>query len=220
MKNVFSVFTFLLVSNFAFGQIEWVGNHDFFDGTADILSTSQGQYVLLHSNGSGLTVFNDNGGIVFEDTIFQFTDAGISDIIELPDSSFMLVLGGIDCDILLNFYVKYDKNWNKLGADYTYGRGFLAKFSDNSIALADDFYGLVEKLDIDGNQVWYKDLYLNHVNDLVIKDDSLFVATTGGLIKMTTDGIIVTTIPSLVFDRLETMPNGNLIAQQNNGLYL
>jgi hypothetical protein len=220
MKNAFSFLAFLLVSNFAFGQIKWVGNHDFFDGTADILRTSQGQYVLLHSNGSGLTVFDDNGGIVFEDTIFQFTDAGISDIIELPDSSFMLVLGGIDCDILLNFYVKYDKNWNKLGADYTYGRGFLAKFSDNSIALADDFYGLVEKLDIDGNQVWYKDLYPNYFNDLVIKDDSLFVATTGGLIKITTDGIIAATIPSLVFDRLETMPNGNFIAQQNNGLSL
>lgn len=76
MKSIFSIYAFLLASTLAFGQIEWVGNHRFFDTANDLIRTSQGNYVLLHGNGSGLTVFNDEGSGVFGDVNFTTSRTG------------------------------------------------------------------------------------------------------------------------------------------------
>lgn len=221
MKNVFSFFFFLLLSNAVFGQIEWVGNHQFSESASDLVRTSQGHCVMLHGNGSGITVFDDNGNILLNDTVFVFTEYGQSDIIEFPDSSFMYITGGLACDVFFSYFVKYDKNWNQTSADYCLGNSNIARFSDNSFAALNSMDDLVERLGPDGNQVWYKDFYDFEIFDLAVTPgDTLLIASEDGLLRLTKDGTIVDTFPNLVFERLEILPNGNLLALTNDVLFL
>lgn len=181
------------------------------------------QYVLLHENGSGFTVFDPDGSVVVDDTAFLFSNLGVSDMLELKDSSFIFVFGGEDCDILINFIVKYDKNWNKVWSEYTNGTGGpIAGFSDNSFIIGYNLWDhMIEKWSNDGNNLWRTDLGMYEIADVAITaDDLLFVATHQGLLKLTSDGVVIDTFSNLIFDRLETLPNGNFLASANNMLLL
>ncbi len=224
MRNVFSFLSFLLVSNFAFGQIEWVGNHEFSEAATDIVCTSQDQYILVHGGGGGITVLESDGSIVFEKYIFGYMGGTISEIIEMSDSSVVILSGGIDCDVFINMMLKYDKDWNLSWAQYNYRTGPASKFSDNSFVIAgDDFndFNDIEKWDKDGNELWRIDLTGYTLQDLVVTpSDTLLVATQQGLLKLTEDGEVVDSLPNLIFDRLEILPNGNFLAQITDVLYL
>lgn len=224
MKNVFSSLLFLFFSNFVFGQIEWVGNHEFSESASDIFRTSKNQLVLLHGNGSGFTVFNPDGSVVLDDTTFIFTSSGLSEMIESKeDSSFIFVLGGEDCDILINFLVKYDKNWNKVWSNYTGGIGGpIAGFSDNSFAIGYNLWdSMVAKWSSNGDLSWVINLDPYEIKDLAVAyNDTLYVATSQGLLKITLDGMVTDTFANLIFDRIEILPNGNFLAQTNDILYL
>ncbi|MCU0348437.1 MAG: T9SS type A sorting domain-containing protein [Saprospiraceae bacterium] len=229
MKNVFSFFLLFVASSAVFGQIEWVGNHDFSESGADILHTSQNQYILVHGNGTGLTVFDSNGVVIFQKSLMDgyvnnYTQ--ISDIIELPDLSVVFTAGIVDCDVFIERFYKFDKYWNEspptfstLNARYT---GPAARFSDNTLVFATGPGGWasensLSKLDMEGTEVWGIELDGFSIRDLVITpSDTILVATTAGLVKLTSDGEIVSTNPSLVFERLEILPNGNYLAQSSN----
>lgn len=221
MKKSYAFLAFLLASNLVFGQVEWVGTHVFSEAAADVIRTSQGHYVLLHGNGSGFTVFHENGAIVAQDTTFYFTSDGQSDLIELADSSLIFVAGGVDCDVVINLFSKYDKNWNRTAYKYCNGGHAIAEFSDHSIAITDGFYGYVEKLSANGDQLWLWDIYSNSIRDLVvIPGDTLLAASDEGVIWIKSNGEVIDTIANMILDRLEMLPNGNLLAQVNNALYL
>ncbi len=224
MKNVFSVFTFLLVSNFVFGQIEWVGNHNFTESATDLVRTSQGHYILVHDNGSGITVFKESGEIIFEKLLNVYQNQyyqQISDIMELTDSSIVFAAGAMDCDIFIERFHKFDKDWNEVPfANFYGGAGQAAQFSDNSMV----FYGYSNnyliKLDADGNTIW--DLgSISNVHDLVVMvGDTILLATAQGLKKLDAGGTMSEQYPNLIFDRLEILANENLLAQIGDTLRL
>ncbi len=220
MKNVFSFFL-LLFSNFAFGQIEWVGNHIFSDSTADILKTSQGHFALLHSNGAGFTVFDGNGNMVLENTQPIFEGYGYSSMVEFQDSSLFFVTGGVACDVFVGYFYKYDENWNEIENGYTYGGGIIAKFSDNSVAIAEQVEGGIRRITDSGTVLWTLDLPWVQPNDMVVnQDDVLLLATNDGLFRITSDGTVIDTLTDLILDRIEILPNGNLLTQQGDVLQL
>ncbi len=225
MKNLFSPFLFLLVSNFAFGQIEWVGNHSFSETASDLVRTSQDQYILVHSNGSGLTVFDKDGAIVFEKLLNPFKNDNfeqISDIVELSDSSIVFTSRALDCDVLISNYYKFDKSWNEKARFYLYdANGPAAKFSDDAVVFSDKGASHLVKLDGTNSIKWETNLIWNSITDLVVTaQDTLLVATEQGLVKLTEAGNTIETFPTLIFDRLEILTNGNLIGQKNDVLYL
>ncbi|MBK9016447.1 MAG: T9SS type A sorting domain-containing protein [Saprospiraceae bacterium] len=225
MKTLIASFLFLLVSNFVFGQIEWVGNHDFSEAATDIVRTSQGQYILVHGNGSGLTVLDNNGVIVFEKLLNVYQNDNyqrISDIIELSDSSIVFTSSVVDCDVFISNFYKFDKSWNELASFYLYdAEGPAARFSDDAVIFSEKGYNRLVKLDNSGAQQWETNLNGNNINDLVITaDDTLLIASEQGLIKLSASGAFVESLPNLVFDRLEILSNGNFLAQFNDVLYL
>ncbi|MBK8562444.1 MAG: hypothetical protein IPN76_03620 [Saprospiraceae bacterium] len=220
MKNVFSALLFLL-TNFAYGQIEWVGNHIFSDSTADILRTSQGHWVLLHSNGAGFSVFDATGSKVFESFAAIFEGEGASGMVELQDSSLMYVTGGIACDVLVGYFIRYDKNWNEMATGNTNGSSIIAKFNDNSIAIADQFEGGLTKITDNGTRLWSVNVPWNWAKDMVVNTaDELLVATINGLIRISPSGSFIDTLPNLILDRIEILPNGSYLAQQGDVLQL
>ncbi len=223
MKNLFSSLFFLLFSNFVFGQIEWVGNFEFSESASDIVRTSQGQYILVHGGGNGLTVFDASGDIVFEKWMNDYPSGGgalISEIVEMSDSSVVFSAGWVECDIIVGIVTKFDKNWNQLWMNYNnWVTGPAGRFNDNSFIVGDNGGSSIEKWSKDGAIVWEKSL--NKISDLVVTDnDTILVATEDGLVKMDAAGNIAGNFPNLIFNRLELLPNGNFIGQNNDVLYL
>lgn len=224
MKNVFSNILFLLVFNFAFGQIEWVGNHEFSEAAQGILKTSSGQYVLLHGNGSGITAFSNNGDIVFNSSIanlFSYTELGASRILELSDSTYMYIEGGVECDIFTYYIIKFDKDWNLLSLNYCNGNGPMAMFSDQSVAIVGKWNDSFERITPSGNKIWEKELYPKRIADIAINSaDKILVATDNGLFEYNANGSITDSLPNFVVDRLEILPNGNFLTQTSDNLFL
>lgn len=213
MKNLFSPFLFLLVSNFAFGQIEWVGNHSFSETASDLVRTSQGQYILVHN---GLTVFDGNGNIVFEGLTNEYpnSDGGrFSEIVELSDTSIVLGMEFFECDVIISAVVKYDKNWNQISFDYAMPVADLAaRFSDNSLLFAEG--SSLMKMGENGSSSWDQYLQGITITDLVITpEDTIILATNLGLLKMNLDGDVVGNTPNLICSKIELLPNGNLLVE-------
>ncbi len=226
MKNLIASFLFLLVSNFVFGQIEWVGNHDFSEAATDIVRTSQGQYVLVHGDGSGFTVLDTDGTVIFEKLLNVYQTeyySMISDVVELSDSSIVLTVSTIDCDVLVDRFYRFDKAWNEVSPyQYAYSTaGPAAVLNDNTIVFGYENANSLSKYDKYGNEIWQVSLFFHNITDLiVIPDDTILVATMNGLHKVTTDGVVVEAFTNLVFDRLDLLPNGNFLAQTNDLLLL
>ncbi len=224
MKNVFSSFLLLLLSNFVFGQIEWVGNLEFSEAAENVQKTSTGQYVLLHGNGSGITAFSNNGDIVFNDTIanpFLYTELGASNMLELSDSTFLYIEGGVECDIFTYYIIHYDKDWNLLSLNYCNGNGPMAVFSDQSIAIVGKWKDSFERITPNGNKLWEKELYPIRINNIAINStDQILVATDNGLFEYNANGILTDSLPNFQVDHLEKLPNGNYVATVADNLFL
>lgn len=220
MKNIFSSFLFLLVSNLVSGQIEWVGNHSFSETATDLVRTSQNQYILVHN---GLTVFDSIGNIVFSGLTNDYPDADgvfFSDIIELSDSSIVFSAEWAECDVLVSIVVKYDKNWNQLWSNYhNWVSGPAAKFNNNSFIVAEG--NSIEKWDSDGAQLWEKFLSGYDIKDVVVlPNETVLLPTDKGLLIMSSNGVLMDSIPDLVLDHLDLLPNGNFLAKAYGTLYL
>ncbi len=138
----------------------------------------------------------------------------------MSDSSVVFSAGWVECDIIVGIVTKFDKNWNQLWMNYNnWVTGPAGRFNDNSFIVGDNGGSSIEKWSKDGAIVWEKSL--NKISDLVVTDnDTILVATEDGLVKMDAAGNIAGNFPNLIFNRLELLPNGNFIGQNNDVLYL
>jgi Secretion system C-terminal sorting domain len=222
MKNQLTLIFSLLVSNLAIGQIEWVGSHQYSytEIAPAITRTSNHQYVMQHGNGSFFTVFDENGTIVFNDTIINYSSDGVSNMIETKDSSYILLSGGFGCDVYYSEIVKYDKDWNMVWSKESQAASLIAGFSDNSIVMDNGWQRSVERWSSNGTQLWQVDFDDKITGLAITAEDALIATTTQGLFKLTIAGEVVDSMPNLVLDRLEPLPNGNFVAQIIDVLYL
>jgi hypothetical protein len=215
MKNVSSLVIFFLFSNFAFGQIEWVGNHIFSESATDIVRTSQNQYILAHN---GLTVLDSMGAIVHSSQAMAY----ISEISELPDSSILLAHSDFQCDIVEGYIRKYDKNWNEVwSTPYPFGQPRAsARLADGSVLIATGFSSIL-KVSENGDIIWVK-----YLGDFEIMDISttasgqVLLAAGWALLTMTPDGEVIDTNSNIQLDYIEKLPNGNFLTKYNDVLFV
>lgn len=225
MKNVFSFFLLFVASSAAFGQIEWVGKYDFTESSSNIFRTSQNQYILTHDSVSGITVFDSIGDIVFllnttVDPPSSEIHSITSDFIELSDSSILFSYSLRGCDKDFSKLFIYNKYWELSGiTEGGHFAGPAARFSNDEIVIGHVEIGMVAKFNTTG-MVWAKDItqYIG-INDLLVTlGDTILVATDAGLIKMDSQGEVVDSLPDLIFDKLELLPNGNILVKTTNEL--
>lgn len=213
MKNVCSFLLFLLISNVVFGQIEWVGNHEFSEFGVDIKHTLQNQQIL--SLGAGFTVFDSLGNIVYDNKLGFYQR---SELVELHDTSFLLFAEFFACDLIVAEMIKFDKDWNmSWNSNAPFGVRQVDKFSDNSILI------LTENLQrMDTNGVVYWDMTPSYsISDIAITvSDTVVLATNLGVVVMDGNGAVDSVYSDLKFDMVSLLPNGNFLAQSKDTLWL
>ncbi|MBI5916259.1 MAG: T9SS type A sorting domain-containing protein [Bacteroidetes bacterium] len=163
------------------------------------------------------------GNIIFSGLTNDYPNgisAEFSELVEMSDSSIIFSAGWLECDVIVGAIIKYDKNWNEIATIYTStAGGHAARLNDDSFVLGS--WGSIGRWDANGNQLWDDYLLGFNINDLAATaGDTLLLATNHGLLKMTADGDVVDTLPNLIFNRLEILPDSNFLAQLNDVLYL
>jgi Secretion system C-terminal sorting domain len=172
---------------------------------------------LLHGTGNGITVIDSDGNVVFNKALYPT----ISDVIELPDSSIIFSLVSRECDGDFSEVLIFDKQWNQTGTLFgEYCAGPSAYFSNNDFVIADNENDIrVAKFNNNG-VIWIQYIpSFNGINDLLVTpEDSLYLATNMGLIKMNSAGDVIEILPNLLFNRLELLPDGNFLAKAGDML--
>ncbi len=127
----------------------------------------------------------------------------------------------MDCDIFIERFYKFDKDWNEVPfANFYGGAGPSARFSNNNMVFHSYWLNELVMLDANGNIIWEFGP-ISNVSDLVVTaSDTILLATTQGLKELDLTSAQAGQHPELIFDRLETLANGNLLAQIGDTLRL
>ena len=223
MKKLITASLLMIASLEIFGQMVWVSDEIYhYDRPIQFFGTKAGHYLISYAG--GIKIVNKEGLEILElNTSGIFPNSGTHGaygVVEMPDLTFAAGAYGHGVDTVsgegwaYSSIIKFDQNGNGtlLAKDFSYiDLALEASLLDGSYVLLSP-YGDVQIVVKDTNGEVAQEISLPGVVDLLATpDDSLIVATEGGLVVMDRFGNVASTYPAFVFKSIKLDGMGRIV---------
>lgn len=243
MKFTLSILVATLITFPCFGQIEWVGEHEWPEEIKTFHVSGQGHHIINfthHTSGFAfppalkkVLAIDGQGGEIFRLSDYLWTGANIVDvsgIVELNDSSivFPTILFGVDGSGTGNFsylVAKFDKNldipeWCQYGVPAADIGPKGKAVADNGFILYSPDFSYAERLEGACQGVWDVGVDFQIYDLAITGEDHLVWAGNGGLTVMDADGNIATVYPDFLFEKIQTTSFNGIVGLRQDSLFV
>lgn len=238
MKYLFTIFLFSSFPLLLFGQFEWVNNNYFLDEIIQLEKTEANQFAIRHNQFNFfwiaspeftqvdfLTILDSLGKIKFErQSYIDYPEAicSFGTIAALSDSSLAMFNYCSSYGWGSSYFSVYDDNWEDVN-----GFGGIDVVSGNEIREGKEnclvTFTVGQKSVQQPCEAYYGfEEYLAHpINDIsVFENDSLAIATAGGLEIRDKDAKLDTIYAQFIFDRIKRNKQNQFIGLNNDTISL